>query len=626
MNRRPFRVLFAGALAAAACAREAPSPPPDPTSLRRPPAGDVVGFASDYGSHAWRGVPYAAPPVGALRWRAPQPAAGWSGTLEALGPAPICPQLATLMAGDTTVRAGTPVGDEDCLTLDIWAPRATPDALPAEGERLPVMVWIHGGGNVVGSSGFYDGGNLAARERVVVVGVNYRLGPLGWFSHPALRGEGTTPADRSGNYGTLDLVRALEWVRANIAAFGGDPANVTIFGESAGARNVLSLLVTPRAAGLFQRAIAESGGTETTPRSDAENLVDDPEPGDRNSSGEVLLGLLVAKGRAPSRDAAKALVAAMPDEGIASVLRGASPAELQAAYEKEENEGLLDVPQLFRDGAVLPVETIPERLASGERHRVPVVLGTNHDENKVFLIFDRELATWWFGVLPRLHDPERYQAIASSMSRWWKATAADGPASAMTAAGAGDVFVYRFDWDEEPDLFGLADLSKLVGAAHAFEIPFVFGHWDLGPMSRRLFTQENREGRELLSAQMMSYWTQFAQAGAPGRGRRGELPEWVAWSDAPPDAPRTLVLDTPAGGGIRMTPELVTSAEVIAEIDADPRLPTQRDRCEVFRRLARWGRSFDEERYAQAGSRGCAEFPIADHPWRDASPDVAAGR
>jgi para-nitrobenzyl esterase len=626
MLRRTFLALsLAGTLGAVACTGETPSPVADPASLRHPPAGDVVGVVSDYGSHMWRGIPYAEVPVGALRWRAPRPAAPWSGIREALAPGVICPQLASPMAGDTTVAAGTPVGSEDCLVLDVWAPRTTPDAIPAQGARLPVMVWIHGGGNVVGASRFYDGGNLAASEQVVVVGVNYRLGPLGWFSHPALRGEGTTPLDRSGNCGTLDLVLALEWVRANIAAFGGDPANVTVFGESAGARNVLSLLVSPPAAGLFQRAIAQSGGTETTPRSEAEHLVDAPEPGDPNSSGEVLLRLLVAGGRAASRGEAKELAASMEQAEIEGVLRNASPAGLLAAYGKGQNEGLIEVPQLFRDGAVLPKREIAELLATGARHPAAVMLGTNLDENKVFLIFDRELTTWWFGVLPRSNDPERYQLIAESMSGWWKATAADGLASAMVAAGAPDVFVYRFDWDEEPSLFGLADLSELVGAAHAFEIPFVFGHWDLGPMTRRLFTAGNREGRELLSAQMMSYWAQFAQAGAPGRGRRGELPEWKPWSDAAPDAPRYIVLDTPAGGGIRMETDPVTEAEIIAKIDGDPRLATQRDRCAIYWRLARWGRAFDEERYARVGAAGCAEFPIADYPWGDAVADVAAG-
>jgi para-nitrobenzyl esterase len=622
-RRRRHRslALLLAALAGPACSG-APAPPaPDPASLRHPPAGDVVGFVSPYGSHAWRGIPYAEPPVGALRWRAPRPAAAWSGTREALAPGALCPQLASLMGGDTEVEAGTPVGAEDCLTLDVWAPRAGPEAVPAAGARLPVMVWIHGGGNVVGSARFYDGGSLAERERVVVVGVNYRLGPLGWLSHPALRGEGTSAFDRSGNYGTLDLVRALEWVRANVSAFGGDPGNVTVFGESAGARNVLSLLVAAPAAGLFQRAIAQSGGTETATVADAEHLVDDPEPGERNSSGEVLLRLLVAAGRAPSRDAAKALAASLGDAEALAFLRARSPAELMAAYATEQEEGLIDVPQLFRDGAVLPREPIPERLARGAFHRVPVVLGSNRDEHKVFLVFDRELAEWWLGLLPRLRDPLRYEVLARHMNRWWKATGVDGPATAMVAAGAPGVFVYRFDWDEEPDLFFLADLSKLVGAAHGFEVPFVFAHWDLGPMSKRLFTSGNARGRELLSGQMMSYWAELAYAGGPGRGRRGDLPEWKPWPGAGSEAPGTLVFDTPADGGVRMEADAVAEEEVIAAIDADPRLATQRDRCAVFWRLARWGRAFGPERYA---SVGCAEYPIAGYPWRDAA-DVAAG-
>jgi len=311
----------------------------------------------------------------------------------------------------------------------------------------------------------------------------------------------------------------------------------------------------------------------------------------------------------------------MGNAGTLSYLRSKSPAELMAAYVKEEEEGLIEVPQLFRDGAVLPREPIPVRLASGAFHRVPVVLGTNRDENKVFLIFDRELASWWLGLLPRVHDEVRYQLVAEHMSRWWKATAADGPASVMAAAGAPGVFVYRFDWDEEPNLFFLADLAKLVGAAHAFEVPFVFGHWNLGPMSHRLFTSRNAEGRELLSGQMMSYWAELAYAGAPGRGRSGDLPEWTPWPDAGEGALRTLVFDTPADGGVRMQADRVTEEQVIAAIAADPRLATPRDRCAVYWRLERWGRAFDAERYASAG---CAEYPIADYPWRDAT-DVAAG-
>src|SRR5262245_43796871 len=182
-TRRTARAWLLAALAGASCSRSPAPPAPDPASLRRPPAGDVVGFVSPYGSHAWRGIPYAEAPVSERRWRAPQPAAVWSGTREALVPGAICSQLASRMGGDTSAPAGTAVGGEDCLTLDVWAPRAAPEAVASAGTRLPVMVWIHGGGNVVGSARFYDGGNLAAREQLIVVGVNYRLGPLGWFSH-----------------------------------------------------------------------------------------------------------------------------------------------------------------------------------------------------------------------------------------------------------------------------------------------------------------------------------------------------------------------------------------------------------------------------------------------------------
>jgi para-nitrobenzyl esterase len=143
------------------------------------------------------------------------------------------------------VKQGEPAGAEDCLYLNVWAPSFAAGEVPSGGARLPVMVWIHGGGNSVGHGGFYDGSNLASTENVLVLTANYRLGPLGWFRHAALRGEGTTAAERSGNFTTLDLVRVLEWVRENAAAFGGDPDNVTIFGESAGGTNVVTLLVSP---------------------------------------------------------------------------------------------------------------------------------------------------------------------------------------------------------------------------------------------------------------------------------------------------------------------------------------------------------------------------------------------
>jgi para-nitrobenzyl esterase len=204
-----------------------------PDTWRRIAAGELIGSRERDGTHAWRGIRFAAAPVGHLRWRAPQPAAPWSGVVEALAHGAMAPQYAGLLAPVPVRLHGTVIGDEDCLTLNIFA--------PGEGtavRRHPVMVWIHGGANAVGTSAIYDvARNYAAHDGIVVVTVNYRLGVLGWFRHPTLmEADQATPEDRSGNFGTLDLIAALRWVRENIAAFGGDPGCVTIFGESAGAR------------------------------------------------------------------------------------------------------------------------------------------------------------------------------------------------------------------------------------------------------------------------------------------------------------------------------------------------------------------------------------------------------
>src|SRR5262249_32407659 len=157
------------------------------------------------------------------RWRAPQPAEPWTETLEALDFGSPCVQYGSGFGGVPGARPNEPAGNEDCLYLNVYAPRFGESEVPAGSARLPVVLSVHGGGNTVGEAGFYNGGNLAASERVIVVTVNYRLGPFGWFRNAALRGEGTSEADRSGNFGTLDLVRALEWVQENVAAFGGDP-------------------------------------------------------------------------------------------------------------------------------------------------------------------------------------------------------------------------------------------------------------------------------------------------------------------------------------------------------------------------------------------------------------------
>src|SRR5690606_6961277 len=253
--------------------------PSDPT-LRRIAQGQLSGLVQANGSLAWQNIPYAQPPVGELRWKTPQPAQPWSGVYEATDTIQPCPQFVSgLSAGIVDPDDDGIVGSEDCLYLSVYAP-----ADIAQPEPLPVMFVIFGGGNKIGYAGDYNGGNLAQSQDVVVVTVNYRLGSLGWFYHPAILEAGASGAAASGNWSTVDTIAGLQWVRENIATFGGDPDNVTIFGESAGGGNVMSLVTSPMAEGLFHRAIVQSGGIGTTSLAQGLNYTDDATPGHGNSS------------------------------------------------------------------------------------------------------------------------------------------------------------------------------------------------------------------------------------------------------------------------------------------------------------------------------------------------------
>jgi para-nitrobenzyl esterase len=577
----------------------------DPASHRVTASGPVVGFVGEYGSHAWLGIPFAKPPTGTLRWRAPQPPDSWTTTREALEFGPACTQFPSPIGG-LRGRAGEPAGSEDCLYLNVYAPRVNEGDVPKGDQRWPVMVWIYGGANTVGSAALYNGGNLAQTEKVVVVTINYRIGPFGWFLHPALQAAGTSALDRSGNFAILDIIRSLEWVRDNAAAFGGDPGNVTIFGESAGATNVCALLLSPPARGLFHRAISESGGLTTITAAEAEHLVDDREPGRTNSSNEILLKLLMRDHRAADRAEAKAQLAAMAPADIERYLRGKTNYEILLAYKPTSASPMIELPKVFRDGTVLPLDDPIDHFARPDGYnRVPVILGTNRDEYKLFMFADPRNVRRILWVFPRLRDERLYNLRAEYLSRLWKATGADEPAAAMRT-NQDKVFVYRFDWDQEPRVMG-ADLSVMLGAAHGTEIPFVFGHFDLGRQARALFSKGNEPGRLALSAQMMSYWAEFAYHGAPGRGRDGRQPQWLAWDGSAPTTPKFMVLDTPERGGARMTSTgSQTVASVVASVYEDPRLPTQRDKCTIIHDLML--RRPRVNSYLTAGKNGCAAY------------------
>jgi para-nitrobenzyl esterase len=353
---------------------------------------------------------------------------------------------------------------------------------------------------------------------------------------------------------------------------------VTVFGESAGGRNTFSLLVSPLAEGLFHRAIVQSGGTRHATLAEAENPVDAAEPGHRASSAEIVKRLLVREGR--------------PDAGpeeVAALLRGLEPEALFSLYVEDSREpglGMIEMPQVFVEETVLP-RTEHAAFASGAYNRVPVVTGTNRDENKLFLSRDERFVTRRFGVIPVLEDPERYEVVAGYMSRAWKASAVDELAPLLRASQGPSVYAYRFDWDEEPVVFG-SDLSVVIGAAHVLEVPFVFGHFDLGRAGQALFDEENEPGRLELSGAMMSYWAEFAYRGDPGRGREGALPLWSAWDASGPQADKYIVLDTSADGGLRMASETESAEKLVAEIQSDPRFTSEAQRCEMLTALAGW--------------------------------------
>jgi para-nitrobenzyl esterase len=483
--------------------------------------GALVGEpAAAPGVAAYKGIPYAAPPVGPLRWKAPQPAAPWKGRRKADAFGHRCPQNRIY---DDMIFRDEP--SEDCLYLNVWA--------PVKAKGAPVMVWIHGGGFVTGSASEprQDGGKLAAKG-VVVVGINYRLGVFGFFAHPELTRESGRNA--SGNQGLLDQVAALQWVKRNIAAFGGDPGNVTIFGESAGSFAVSAHMASPLSRGLFHRAIGESGAFFTA--------------GDQAMAPKGLAASEQAGAQFASEQGAPTL-AALRAKPAAELLKAASG---PAAFRFGPN----------LDGALLPQAAYDVFAAGGQSH-VPLLAGWNADEIRAAVTLNPNKPTVAsFGEQVR----QRFGAHADAVLKAY-AAATDAEALESSASLLNDTFigyatwkwiemhevtggspVYRFSFDRDIPLppnhtvNGRPVTREETGARHAGEIEYVFGTLDSVP--KVVWDPQDRA----LSEQMMGYWTNFARSGDPnGPG----LPAWPRYGakdgyavlhlgDATRSAPDTL--------------------------------------------------------------------------------------
>ena len=482
--------------------------------------GVIVGV-DQMGVRAWLGVPYAAPPVGDLRWKRPERAAPWDAPFDAVQTGIQCPQ---------TFSIGGPGGSEDCLFVNVWSPRGA--------KQRPVMVWLHGGAFIFGSGGdsYYSGRHLAETFDVVVVTVNYRLGALGFMAHPALTGE--DPAYRSsGNYGLEDQHAALEWVQRNIEQFGGDKAKVLLFGESAGGFSTCAHYVSPASAGLFHAAIAESGLCGSK--------IEEPTLAIAEAAGLKTGEKLGCPGTGPS------VAACMRAKSMDELLDATeiTPPNMQPPggpfYVGGENV-LSTIPNV--DGVVMPT-SLRAAFTAGNFEKRPLILGTNRDEGTLFhsSFFAMEVTNETeyraaierrFGAAnvdailahyPLANFPTPNRAIAEVTGDAFFVCPTRHSARGAARAGAP---IYLYSFDRVPEQAFLADL----GVFHSMEIPFVFGTDGTFPLGFA-----GASGAPVADA-VQQMWTRFAETGEPG-------PAWPRYDEA---GDQFLKIDAPVSTGVAL--------------------------------------------------------------------------
>jgi para-nitrobenzyl esterase len=456
--------------------------------------GQLAGSTDEVGVRSFKGIPYAEPPVGAMRWKAPVAADPWTGVRDATEFGPSCMQPP--WPPESIYAVYPPKFSEDCLFLNVW----TPD----DAANAPVILYVHGGGLLFGGSWepYYDGTHFAERG-VVFVTINYRIGQLGWLALPELSAE--SPQGVSGNYGLLDQIEALTWAQRNIAAFGGDPGNVTIMGESAGGLSVAYLLASPLARGLFHKAIGQSLGIQCIPELKQANH-------GLPSAEQSGTGFMQAIGAAD-------LSALRAVDGQTLTLAGAK-------------NGLR--PRGTVDGWALPRQIV-DTLDRQEQALVPVLAGFNRDEIETLMRIMPPLPA--SGDVYEAEIRERYGDLAPEFQRLYPG----GDVTGSMMAALRDVI---FGWGGErvvrnmaaagvPSYFYLFDhvypaaLERNLHAFHAAEIPFVFGHVDQGaPLTENWPAPEGPKEKALSDA-MMAYWTSFARRGVPTAPGQ---PDWPTYA------------------------------------------------------------------------------------------------
>ncbi len=513
------------------------------------------------GTYSWKGVPFAQAPIGALRWKAPVDPVAWTTPKTTQAFANACVQYGRIYGPgsnntyDATIATtlNQAVGSEDCLYLNIWRP-ATGDA------KLPVIVFIHGGSNVSGYTAdpVYDGATLAKTANAIVVTANYRLGIFGWLDLPQLR-SGTNANDDSGNFAILDNIKALQFVNRNIENFGGDAGNVTVMGQSAGAIDVYALLTSPLMVSanpqLFHKVVPLSGGLSLASNLPAGSLPTLNTAAVALAQGNALLNnLLIADGKATDTASAQAYVGAQPPTTIADYLRSKDPATLLSTLLTKLAPLGLSGSGPIPEGTVVPVDPIAA-INAGNFVKVPVLAGNTRDEAKLFptflalspalggrsgrLVSDATLFTAQLNYNPDAAPtltidqwiPAQYLPVTTPVTGFNAETdllntiffiaSRDNILNALKAKQT-IVWYYRFDWDKEP-----APWNDIYGAAHVFDLPFVFGNFGPSLFANVIASTANKAGRLDLSDAMMKSVGAFAKIGDPNNAALGTA--WPMW-------------------------------------------------------------------------------------------------
>ena len=512
----------------------------------------------------WDDIPYAKPPIGDLRWKAPRKIINSKNKIISKEDN-FCVQRPSSLGG--VDGDGDFVGTEDCLYLDVTAP------IKKTSNLLPVMFWIHGGGNTSGLKDLYDFNKMVKRHNVIVVRINYRLGPFGWFTHPSIQ-DYQSGKDKSSNFGTLDIISALEWTKENIELFGGDPNNITIFGESAGGHNVLSLLVSENSRGLFHKAISMSGYTTSINPNDAYKQSQKSSTSAHTSS-EIIKKILATKDYSDD---------SYSEEDVRNILYNLTTDEFfQHYYDRETYE---EIPLLTSDGLVIPKIGLRNALYEKDHiNSVPTIAGSNRDEVKLWIGTAEYFVNLEFSPVGsvlnipkvKLKDEVAFEAFNYYRSNAWKIRGVDIPLKGLHASGNNNLYAYRYDWDDHRR-YVVADFKKLIGAAHATEIPLLAGNSKLVggyPLSDLIYPP----GRSKLftSRNMMKFWTNFAKTGKPGKSTNSV--KWESIVNNGDLGNSYIILDSRQN--LKMNSEIKTFKSLAEELYEDNRV-NELEKCVIL--------------------------------------------